>query len=105
METKSDTTIDNSVQGEAYVFALGLGARIEREMISERTKSALRIRRERGFKLGQPKGPGKSRLCGSRDKIVEMLGYGVPVARLAKEHGVTEATLHRYLNRKGLRPA
>jgi lambda repressor-like predicted transcriptional regulator len=33
-----------------------------------------------------------------------MLGYRVPMARLAKENGVTEATLHRYLNRRGLRP-
>jgi DNA invertase Pin-like site-specific DNA recombinase len=62
------------------------------------------VRRERGVKLGRPKGPGKSRLDPSRDKIVEMLGYGVPVKRLAEDYGVTEATLHRYLNRRGLRP-
>ncbi len=104
VETKSGTTIDNSVQGEAYVFALGLAGRIERDMISERTRSALRVRRERGVKLGRPKGPGKSRLDASRDKIVEMLGYHVPVARLAKDYGVTEATLHRYLNKRGLKP-
>jgi DNA invertase Pin-like site-specific DNA recombinase len=104
VETKSGTTIDSSIQGEAYVFALGLAGRIERDMISERTRSALRVRRERGVKLGRPIGPGKSRLDGSRDKIVEMLGYGVPVAKLAKDNGVTEATLHRYLNRRGLRP-
>jgi DNA invertase Pin-like site-specific DNA recombinase len=103
VETKSGTTIDTSVQGEAYVFALGLSARIERDMISERTRSALRIRRERGVKLGRPRGPGKSRLDPRREWIVERLGYGVPVARLAEDCGVTEATLHRYLNTRGLR--
>jgi len=44
---------------DALIFALGVGAQIERDLISERTKAALRARKLAGVKLGRPKGRGK----------------------------------------------
>ena len=52
VETKSGIVIDSTVAGEAYVFALGLAGRIEREMISQRTKSGLQARKAAGIKSG-----------------------------------------------------
>jgi len=43
----------------AMIFALGLGAQIERDLISERTKNALKARKEQGVKLGRPAGKGE----------------------------------------------
>jgi len=93
------------VQSEALVFALGPAARIERDLIAERTRDALRARKAAGVKLGRPKGPGKSRLDVHRDQIVERLAFGVPLTRIARDCGVTAATLHRYIARRDLRPA
>ncbi len=104
IETKANLMIDGSVQSEALVFALGLAARIERDLIAERTRNALRARRAAGVKLGRPKGPGKSRLDAHREQIVERLGFGVPIAKLARDCGVTAATMFRYVERRGLRP-
>ncbi len=39
-----------------------MAAEIERDLISQRTKEALRFKKEQGLKLGRPKGPGKTNL-------------------------------------------
>jgi len=82
IETKSGTVIDDSVTGEAYVFALGLASRIEREMISARTKSALKARKDAGVKLGRPKG--KSKLDERREDIKKYQGLGLNKTAIAK---------------------
>ncbi len=57
---------DMSVQAEAIIFALSLSAKIEREMISMRTKNALQARKAQGVKLGRPEG--KSKLDEHKEK-------------------------------------
>jgi len=52
-------TKNEELISSALIFALGLGAQIERDLISERTKNALRARKEQGVVLGRPKGLGK----------------------------------------------
>lgn len=52
-------TKNEELMSSALIFALGLGAQIERDLISERTKNALRARKEQGVILGRPKGLGK----------------------------------------------
>jgi len=51
-------TIDNSITSQALVFAFGISAQIERDMISERTKSALKAKQAQGVTLGRPVGKG-----------------------------------------------
>jgi len=99
LEVKSGTTISSDVAGEAYVFALGLASRIERELISARTKSALRVRKEMGIKLGRP--AGKSKLDEKGTEVDYLLGLGLSKAKTAKKLGCSRATLDKYLmNRK-----
>ena len=43
-------------------MALSIATEIERDLISKRTREALRARRASGIKLGRPSGPGKSKL-------------------------------------------
>jgi DNA invertase Pin-like site-specific DNA recombinase len=59
LRVTSGQVVDGTIQSQALVFALGIAAQVEREMISERTKSALRARKAAGVKLGRPKGTGK----------------------------------------------
>jgi DNA invertase Pin-like site-specific DNA recombinase len=98
VETKSNTTIDSTVGGEAYVFALGLAARIEREMISQRTKSALQARKRAGVKLGRP--AGKSKLDDKREEIERYQKIGLNKSSIAKLLGCTRATYLHWLSKE-----
>ena len=53
---KENFTLDNSLQSNAMIFAFGLAAEIERELISQRTKEALTLKRKQGVILGRPRG-------------------------------------------------
>jgi len=99
IETKSNTTIDSSVAGEAYVFALGLAGRIEREMIAQRTSSALQARKKAGVKLGRP--AGKSKLDDRREEIDKYRKLGLNKTSIAKLLGCTRATYLHWLDKEG----
>ncbi len=98
VETKSGTIIDSTVAGEAYVFALGLAGRIEREMISQRTSSALQARKRAGVKLGRP--AGKSKLDGRREEIERYQGLGLNKTSIAKLLGCSRATYLHWLSKE-----
>lgn len=48
--------MDGSLQSDIIATILGMAAQIERHLIQERTKGALNVARQRGTKLGRPKG-------------------------------------------------
>jgi DNA invertase Pin-like site-specific DNA recombinase len=98
VETKSGTVIDSTVAGEAYVFALGLAGRIEREMISSRTKSALQARKKAGVKLGRP--AGKSKLDDQREEILRYQQLGINKSAISKLVGCTRATYLHWLDKE-----
>jgi DNA invertase Pin-like site-specific DNA recombinase len=98
LETKSGTVIDSSVAGEAYVFALGLAGRIERELISARTRSALQARKAAGVKLGRP--AGKSKLDEKRAEIEKYQALGINKTAISKLVGCTRATYLNWLSRE-----
>ena len=99
LETKSGTIIDSSVAGEAYVFALGLAGRIERELISARTKSALAARKAAGVKLGRP--AGKSKLDEKKAEISKYQSLGINKSAIAKLIGCSRATYLHWLKADG----
>jgi len=98
LETKSGTIIDSSVAGEAYVFALGLAARIERDMISERTKSALAARKAQGVKLGRPEG--KSKLDLKREEIDKYQRLGLNQTSISKLLGCSRSAYINWLRKE-----
>jgi DNA invertase Pin-like site-specific DNA recombinase len=98
VETKSGTVIDSTVAGEAYVFALGLAGRIEREMISQRTSSALQARKRAGVKLGRP--AGKSKLDDRRDEIERYQQLGLNKTSISKLLGCTRACYLHWLEKE-----
>jgi len=98
LETSSGRVIGNDTNGEVYLFALGLSAKIEKEMISERTKSALRMRKEKGMKLGRP--AGKSKLD---ERKIEIEGYQkmeLSKAKIAKLLGCSRTTYLAWLEKE-----
>ena len=80
-----------------------MAAEIERDLISQRTKEALRFRQSQGMKLGRPKGVGKSKLDAYRPEIEGLLANGTTQRFIAKRYKTTEANLCNWLKKHGLK--
>ena len=85
--------------GNLMVSVLGISAQMERDLISERTKSALRARKAQGVKLGRPEG--QSKLDERKDEILECLNkYKMSKAKTAQYLGVARGTLLNWLDKE-----
>jgi len=80
---------------KALIFALELSAQIERQMISDRTKSALKAKKEAGFKLGRP--AGQSKLDSHSDEIKGYLSKGLNLTAISQLIGCNRQTLANWL--------
>ena len=56
---KDNYKLGDDIQSKVLAFAFGLSAEIERNLISQRTKEALKRKKEEGVLLGRPKGTSK----------------------------------------------
>lgn len=90
---------DDGWQTSAYLMAVSIGAEIEREMISQRTKSALQARRAMGVKLGRP--AGKSKLDAKAEEIDKYRELGISTSNIAKLVGCNRGTLYAWMERTG----
>ena len=89
---------ENKIQNSVLIFAFGLSAEIERELISKRTKEALAQRKAKGIKLGRKKGAKvRSKLDPKRKQIIELLDKGVNITNIAKILGCSRTTLTHYI--------
>ena len=86
------------LQADSLLFALSVGAQVERNMISERTKTALAERKRQGVKLGRPEG--SSKLKEHDQQIREWQDLGVTKANIARLLGVSRSALYDYLNKR-----
>ncbi len=100
---KGNWRLDQSIQSKIIAMAFSMAAEIERELISQRTKEALRYRKAQGMKLGRPKGVGKSKLDAYRPEIEGLLANGTTQRFIAKRYKTTEANLHNWLKKHGLK--
>lgn len=102
-DLKNGWELNGNLQSHVMAFAFSIAAQIERDLISSRTKEALKARKAAGVKLGRPKGPGKSKLDPKRDDIIEDLQRGVTKARIARRYDTTEANLHNWLKKNQIK--
>ncbi len=101
---KGNWRLDQSIQSKIIAMAFSMAAEIEHELISQRTKEALRFRKAQGMKLGRPKGVGKSKLDAYRPEIEGLLANGATQRFIANRYKTTEANLHNWLKKHGLKP-
>ena len=100
---KGNWQLDQSIQSKILALAFSMAAEIERDLISQRTKEALRFKKEQGIALGRPKGPGKSKLDAFRPEIEGLLANGSTQKFIARRYHTTEANLHNWLKKHGLK--
>lgn len=81
-------------------------AEMERNLISERTKSSLNSLKNKGVKLGRnySKAPATSKYDKVKDKIIYHLNNGLSITKLSKVLGFgTKQSLANYINKHNLR--
>jgi len=96
---------DKDPMNKMMITILSMFAEFERDIISQRTKEALKGLKNKGIKLGKPKGTvQKSIFDDEKEKIVELLGLGLSYQKVVDKHlGYGSAsTLHTYIKKRDL---
>lgn len=96
---KENYRLGNDIQSKVLAFAFGLAAEIERNLISQRTKSSLANLKASGKKLGRPFSAESKKLKLSKNvnKIQQLLSKGFSKTEIAHKLNVQRSTLHRFM--------
>ena len=96
---KDNYRLGDDIQSKVLAFAFGLSAEIERNLISQRTKEALALRKSKGVHVGRRFGSKNSilKLSSNEEIIQELLALGIPKVLIAKKLNVDRTTLWRFL--------
>lgn len=87
------------ITAQSMIFAFGIAAQIERQMISERTKAGMAVRKSEGYRGKNPAGrpEGYRVLAGKEDEIKGLLAIGVTKKKIAEKYQVSRVTLDKFL--------
>ena len=98
---KENYRLGNDIQSKVLAFAFSLAAEIERNLISQRTKSSLANLKASGKKLGRPFSAESKKLKLSKNakKVRNLLTKGISKSQIAKILGVQRSTLRRFIDR------
>lgn len=96
---KGGWSLNGTMESKIVLQVLAMVSEIERDLISARTKEALKALKASGVKLGRPKGPGKSKLDVHRNDIIEDLKRGVTKTRIAKHYGSSPENLWNWIQK------
>ena len=96
---KDNYRLGDDIQSKVLAFAFGLSAEIERNLISQRTKEALALRKAQGIHVGRKYGSKNAvyKLTGKERLVKEMLVKGESKAVIARKLHVDRTTLWRFL--------
>lgn len=101
---KEGYRLGDDLTSKVLAFAFSISAEIERELISQRTKEALKRKKSEGVVLGHPKGQKntKHKLDGKKEIIIKMLLQGETKTAICKHLNVCGQTLYNYMRREGI---
>jgi len=95
----------NDPMNKMMITILSMFAEFERDIISQRTKEALKGLKNKGIALGKPKNTiQKSIFDKDKERIIELLGLGLSYQKVVEKHlGYGSAsTLHTYVKKRNL---
>jgi len=96
---KGEWELNGTIQSKVMAMVFSIAAEIERDLISSRTKEALKARKAAGIQLGRPRGPGKSKLDEHREEIIALLKNGSSKTFVAKRYRSTIVNLYNWLKK------
>ncbi|MBR1777961.1 MAG: master DNA invertase Mpi family serine-type recombinase [Alphaproteobacteria bacterium] len=96
---KDNFRLGQDIQSKVLAFAFGLSAEIERNLISQRTKEALRRKKALGTKLGRPQGTlnKKRKLTDRKEEVSKLLNQGISKAKISRMLDIDISTLRRFI--------
>lgn len=101
-----DGEMDTDMKIKIGMFSLM--AEIERDLISKRTKEGINAKRAKAkalgekFKIGRPKGSGKSKLDNHKEEIEALLKNGSTKAHIAKKYSISTPALYNWLKKHNI---
>lgn len=97
---KENFCLADNINSKVILFAFGLAAEIERDLISARTKEALATRKAQGVVLGRRAGdcPKMQMLLANKEEILSKYYNGARITRLSEQYGVSTGTMSKFLN-------
>ena len=99
---KGGWKLNDSLQSKVMAMAFSIASEIERDLISKRTKEALRAKKAAGVKLGWPKGVGKSKLDEFKEEIVALLRNGSSKKFVADRYGTSQVNLYNWIKKNNI---
>ncbi len=100
---KGSWRLDETVQSRIIAMAFSMAAEIEHDLLSARTREALRARKASGKPLGRPKGPGKSKLDPFRPEIEALLANGSTQKFIAKRYNTMPGNFANWMKKNGIK--
>lgn len=96
---KDNYRLGDDIQSKVLAFAFGLSAEIERNLISQRTKEALALKKAQNIKLGRPKGRKNNfhLLDGLEFHVQKMHDCGLSINKIASLLGVSRNSIRSCL--------
>ena len=96
---KDNFSLSDNINSKIVAFAFALAAEIERNLISQRTKEALAVKKMEGVRLGRPPGSSQKKLKVLKecDDVMYMLNQGKSISEIARKYGIHRNTMRRYL--------
>ena len=101
---KEGYKLGSDLTSKVLAFAFSISAEIERTLISERTREALRRKKSEGVVLGRPKGRQNTqyKLSPYESDIIAMLASGFTKKYISTTFHVNKQTLYNFLKRRGI---
>ena len=90
----------SDITTQALIFAFSIAAQLERQMISDRTKNALQVRKAKGLPMGRP--AGQSKLDAHSEAIQGYLSKGLNLTAISKLIDCNRQTLANWLEHNGI---
>ncbi len=100
-----DLIDDNDMLTQMILGVISMTLKLEKDLMSIRTKEALTAKKLEGASLGKPKGTiQKSKFDNQREKIEELLSVGLSVRKIAKLLGYNNHIgLNNYVKKRNIR--
>jgi len=101
---KGGYKLDDTLSSKILSMVLLMAAEIEKDLISQRTKEALALRKALGKPIGRPKGSyGVSKLDIHEDDIRDLAKHGVSKSAMARMFKCTWPTINVWMQRKDIK--
>lgn len=96
---KDNFILSDNINSKIVAFAFALAAEIERNLISQRTKEALAVKKMEGIRLGRPPGSSKKKVTFIKeyDAIRHMMDNGANMSQIARKYGIHRNTVRKYM--------